>query len=238
MCPRCLLRLGLGLEGDEAPAPSSRPPRTDAPYRILTLLGSGPHGRVYLAEHEGLERRLVVVKFVEMRCDAEEGRRRMDRALGRVPRLAHPGVIPVLDAGMTDDGHAYIVSAYHPSTPVTRHCARAGLAQASRLELFALTCDAVQHAHDAGVVHGHLVANNILVPAKLSGVVRVADFGCAALAGEQVDVASDVNALGRLLMDMLPAGERPAVMAEIDQEVADTAAALARGARRIASRRA
>jgi serine/threonine-protein kinase len=226
LCPRCLLRLGLASD-DEAVGTPAEVLARQVRCRLLTLLGAGPHGPVYLAEQETPRFRLVVVKLIELDCEAEEARRRLDRILPSLLKLDHPGILPVLDGG-AGDRQVYLVSAYHPAASLLRHTSRSSLPVETRLQLLASVCDAVAHAHKAIEVHGHLVADNVLVPAREAASARVADFGCAALAGEPADVASDVSALRQLSTEVLPAEVWAAVMKVIGEEAATTATALAR----------
>lgn len=235
LCPRCLLRLGLAFDDEALPTPAALLAK-HVRCRLLTLLGAGPHGPVYLAEQETPRGRLVVVKIIELGCDAAEAQRRLDRILPSLLALDHPGILPVLDGG-AGDAQAYLVSAYHPAASLLRYCTRASLPVGTRLQLLASVCDAVAHAHSAGVVHGHLVADNILVPAGDAATARVADFGCAALASQPADVASDVSALRHLSMEILPAEVCAAVMKVIGEEAASTATDLARAMQEAASRR-
>jgi serine/threonine protein kinase len=190
---------------------------------------------VYLAEQETARGRLVVVKIIELDCDATEAQRRLGRTLPSLLALDHPGILPVLDGG-AGNKQIYLVSAYHPAASLLRHCDRAALPVEARLHLLASVCDTVAFAHKAGVVHGHLVGDNVLVPARDTAMPRVADFGCTALTGEPADVASDVSALRQLSMKVLPAEVCATVMQAIGEGAA-TAAGLAHAMREAASRR-
>jgi serine/threonine protein kinase len=234
LCPRCLLRLGLALGDDAAGTPAEALGHLRC--RLLTVLGAGPHGPVYLAEQETARGRLVVVKIIELDCDAAEARRRLDRGLPALLELDHPGIVPVLDGG-AGNRQAYFVSAYYPASSLLRHCDRAALPVETRLHLLASVCDTVAFAHEAGVVHGHLVADNVLVPGRDAAMPRVADFGCAALAGKSAEVAGDVSALRQLAMEVLSGEVCAAVVKMIDEKATQTAADLALVMQKAASRR-
>jgi serine/threonine protein kinase len=235
LCPRCLLRLGLALD-DEAVETPAETLAGQVRCRLLTLLGAGPHGPVYLAEQDTARGRLVVVKILELDCDAAEAQRRLNRILPALLELDHPGILPVLDGG-AGDRQVYLVSPYHAAASLLRHCDRAALPAETRLHMLASVCDTVAFAHESGVVHGHLVADNVLVPARDAAMPRVADFGCAGLAGQPADIAGDVSGLRQLAMEVLSAEVRTTVMKMIEDKATNTAADLARVMQKAASRR-
>jgi hypothetical protein len=235
LCSRCLLRLGLAAEdGNPSDAPAMAT-FAHAPCRILTLLGAGPAGRTYLAEQERPHRRLVAVTLIDITCTPDEAQKRIDGLLSRLLALDHPGLVPVFDGGITENRQAYLVSEYQPASSIVRYCERSGLAPAGRLLLFAAACDAVQHAHAAGLVHGHLAAANVLIAGRAPAVPRIGDFGVAFVAGKDVGVADDVEALRAVLAELLPRAEEPGFAGLLEDRGIQSAGQLADAARRLAS---
>jgi serine/threonine protein kinase len=195
LCSRCLLMLGLGFDrAPDATTALPAPPRTTAARRILTLLGMGPHGRLYLAEQERPRRLLAVKVFdrvVEMRGEADRVRALVEQLIA----LEHPAIVPVVDGGLTEDAHPYLVSEFLRGVTFDQYCRRLRPSRRDLLSGLARVADAVQHAHDAGLAHGHLVGGNILAGAGHSSSLGVCDFGCVALAGGRPTPAADVAAL-------------------------------------------
>lgn len=204
------------------------------PYRLLSLLGEGGMGSVYLAERdddEFLQR--VAVKIVRGVLDSERVRQfRAERQI--LAWLEHPNIARLLDGGTTDRGLPYLVMEHVSGVPVDRYCDDQRLSVRDRLRLFLAVCDAISHAHRSLIVHRDIKPNNILVTA--AGVPKLLDFGIARLAvdesdarlaapapgrmmtpdyaspevvrGGQITTSADVYALGVLLYELLT-GQRP-----------------------------
>jgi len=198
------------------------------PYRLLRELGHGGMGTVYLAERADDEyHALVAIKFVRGGLAASHLERRFRRERQILADLTHPNIAWVLDAGSTTDGAPYLVMEYVDGEPVDVWCDRRGVGLSGRIALFRQVCAAVQHAHQALVVHSDLKPSNILVTAD--GVPKLVDFGIAKLIaggddveststfafltpayaapeqvrGGRITVATDVYALGGVLYQLL-----------------------------------
>ena len=159
------------------------------PYRILQLLGEGGFGSVYMAEQSEPIRRRVALKVVKLGMDTRQVIARFEQERQALAMMDHPAIAQVLDAGATDTGRPYFVMELVRGEPVTEYCDKHNLAVASRLELFAEICSAVQHAHTKGIIHRDLKPSNILVTSQ-DGQPRakVIDFGIAkATAGNLTD---------------------------------------------------
>lgn len=101
--------------------------------------------------------------------------------------MDHPHIAKVLDAGATDSGRPYFVMEFVRGMPITEYCDVNQLSPRERLPLFVAVCQAVQHAHQKGVIHRDLKPNNILVaPHDGIPVVKVIDFGVAKALGQQL----------------------------------------------------
>jgi hypothetical protein len=205
LCPTCLLRLALDAEAAAARgAPhrgEGRPAAQPGACRILTLLGSGPYGLTYLAEHDGPPRRLMTVKTVRSPLTRDQRRDRLDSLLAAQRALDHPLICPFVGGDLaTDRGDIALVSAYRVGVDIARYLARTRIEPADRLRLFVSVCEAVRHAHDGGIAHGHLASSNVLVTNDQGRLcVLVQHFGVAALAAEEASVAGDSSALIALL---------------------------------------
>ncbi len=158
--------------------------RMIGPYRLLEVLGEGGFGVVYLAQQlEPISRR-VALKLIRPGMDTRRVIARFEAERQVLASLDHPGIARVLDAGETADGRPYFAMEYVQGVPITVYGVRADLDLRARLLLFLQVCDAVQHAHQAGVIHRDLKASNVLVTEQ-SGTPcpRVIDFGIAKATG-------------------------------------------------------
>ncbi len=162
------------LGGGSLPGPVGR----IGNYRILSMLGEGGFGIVYLAEQTEPVRRRVALKIIKLGMDTAQVVARFDAERQALALMDHPNVAKVLDAGATEQGRPYFVMEYVPGEPLLSYCDKARLATRDRVELFALVCDAVQHAHHKGIVHRDLKPSNVLVE-LVDGrpTPKVIDFG-------------------------------------------------------------
>jgi serine/threonine-protein kinase len=150
-------------------------------YRLLSLLGRGGMGVVYLAEREDLHS-LAAIKFLR---DAKLSPHRRERFLQEqriLARLNHPLISRLYDAGTLSDGTPYFVMEYVDGLPVTTFCERRGLSLLQRLRLFRQVCEAVQYAHRQALIHRDLKPSNILAlddGQAEEPSIKLLDFGIA-----------------------------------------------------------
>lgn len=201
-CPTCLLRGGLSLPEMEtaafqakidtdtvAPSPAALEPVIGGRYRLGEKLGEGGFGVVYEAEQTEPLRRTVAIKILKPGMDTRQVIARFDAERQTLALMEHPHIARVLDAGETSDGRPFFVMERVRGIPVTTFVKRLELSLTARLDLFALICDAVHHAHQKGIIHRDIKPSNILIEDD-SGRARpkVIDFGIAkALEGPATD---------------------------------------------------
>lgn len=160
------------------------------PYRVIRMLGRGGFGTVFLAEQLEPVRREVALKVLNPGMDFEEIHRRFEAERETLNLMKHPGISMLLDAGATEDGEPYFVMEYVPGTPLGRFVADTPMTLHERLELFCSICEAVQHAHNKGVIHRDLSAGNVLV-VDMDGrpTPKIIDFGIAKSIGTALPVS-------------------------------------------------
>jgi len=147
-------------------------------YRVIKTLGQGGFGTVYLCQQsEPIERR-VAVKVLRPGMDTRSVLRRFEEERILLSKMDHPGIARVLDAGKTNSGQPYIAMEYIEGILITNYCNLKQLGLHARLEVFAQACQAIQHAHQKGVIHRDIKPGNVLVT-EVDGrpLVKVIDFG-------------------------------------------------------------
>ena len=149
-------------------------------YTLISRLGSGGMGTVYLAERlgDGFSQR-VALKLIKGGTDSNIVLRRFLVERQILASLEHPNIARMLDGGSTSDGVPYFVMEYVDGSPIRTYCDELSLDTRSRVALFAKVCDAVSYAHQKLVVHRDLKPSNILVDQK--GEPKLLDFGIAKL---------------------------------------------------------
>ncbi|UCD52399.1 MAG: serine/threonine protein kinase, partial [Phycisphaerales bacterium] len=170
-------------------------------YKLLGVLGEGGMGLVYLAEQEGEIRRTVALKVIKPGMDSKRVIARFDNERQALALLDHPHIAQVYDAGTTEIGRPYFVMEYVKGQPITEYCDHHKPSIEERLKLFQQVCDAVQHAHQKGIIHRDIKPSNILVAAEGDKAIpKIIDFGVAkAIAGpliEQTLFTQDRQLLG------------------------------------------
>src|SRR5687768_17789024 len=208
-CPKCVLRLGLETQ-DMTPAPPltgagsftvrprvgtfvAPPVEQVAPLfpqlEIVELLGQGGMGAVYKARQPGLDR-WVAVKVLPPEVGRDPAfSERFTREARALARLSHPAIVAVYDfgrtpggAGASPDGMYYFVMEYVDGTNLRQLMQSGKLTPAEALGIVPKLCEALQFAHDEGIVHRDVKPENILVDRK--GRVKIADFGLSKLLAE------------------------------------------------------
>jgi eukaryotic-like serine/threonine-protein kinase len=149
-------------------------------YRILEKLGSGGMGVVYLAEQVEPVKRRVALKLIKLGMDTREIVARFETERQALAVMDHPNIARVFDAGATETGRPYFVMELARGIPITDYCDLHKLSTQERLKLFIGVCQAVQHAHQKGVIHRDLKPSNILVVIQDDQPVpKIIDFGIA-----------------------------------------------------------
>ena len=164
-------------------------------YKLREHIGEGGMGVVFVAEQDRPIRRKVALKVIKPGMDSKAVMARFDAERQALALMDHPNIAKVLDAGATETGRPYFVMELIQGQPITDYCDEKKLTIRERLELFALVCQAIQHAHQKGIIHRDIKPSNVLVT-EIDGrpVPKVIDFGVAkALSGSLTDQSLYTN---------------------------------------------
>jgi len=149
-------------------------------YKLHRILGEGGFGIVYLAEQQKPVRRKVALKVIKPGMDSKQVIARFEAEQQALALLDHPNIAHVFDAGTTQKGRPYFVMEYVKGIPITEHCDKNKLTIEERLKLFLSVCEAVQHAHQKGIIHRDIKPSNVMVTVRDDhAVIKVIDFGVA-----------------------------------------------------------
>jgi serine/threonine protein kinase len=237
---RALSRDGFLQEAAfRAPTPASLAGQTFGAYTLLSLVGQGGMGSVWLADRsDGRFEGLAAVKLLNASLVGRAGEERFRREGNILARLAHPNIARLVDAGVSPTGQPFLVLEHVQGEPIDGYCDERHLDVEARVGLFLDVLSAVAHAHANLIVHRDIKPSNVLV--GTDGVVKLLDFGIAKMledeagsgeataltreggnvltpefaapeqvTGGSVTTATDVYALGTLLY-LLLTGRHPA----------------------------
>jgi serine/threonine protein kinase len=174
-------------DGDQPPGDEDLGKRI-GPYKLLQKIGEGGCGSVYMAEQEVPVRRRVALKVIKLGMDTRSVIARFEAERQALAMMDHPNIARVLDAGATETGRPYFVMELVRGIKITAYCDENRLDTHRRLDLFIQICQAIQHAHQKGIIHRDIKPSNVLVT-MLDGVPvpKVIDFGIAkATSGERL----------------------------------------------------
>jgi eukaryotic-like serine/threonine-protein kinase len=173
---------------------------TIGPYRLLQVIGEGGMGTVYLADQSEPVRRRVALKVVKAGMDSRQVLARFEAERQALAMMEHPNIARVLDAGATPNGRPYFAMELVKGVPITKFCDERKLTPRERLELFMPVCQAVQHAHQKGVIHRDLKPSNVLVALyDDKPVPKVIDFGIAKAAGTKLTEQTIFTEFGAII---------------------------------------
>jgi len=149
-------------------------------YKLLQQIGEGGCGTVFMAEQEEPVRRRVALKVIKLGMDTKSVVARFEAERQALAMMDHPNIAKVLDAGATDSGRPFFVMELVRGIPITRYCDENKLDTQARLDLFIKVCQAIQHAHQKGIIHRDIKPSNILVTLHDGvPVPKGIDFGIA-----------------------------------------------------------
>ena len=157
------------------------------PYKLLERIGEGGFGVVFLAEQLEPVRRRVALKVLKPGMDTAQVVARFEAERQALAIMDHPNIARVFDGGVTTTGRPYFVMELVKGIPITEFCDENHLTPRQRLELFISVCQAVQHAHQKGIIHRDIKPSNVLVTRnEKTPIVKVIDFGVAKALGQEL----------------------------------------------------
>jgi serine/threonine protein kinase/tetratricopeptide (TPR) repeat protein len=197
----------------ESPAPeicatvdhplSERPGTVIGPYKLLQQIGEGGMGVVFMAEQNQPLQRTVALKIIKPGMDTRQVIARFEAERQAMAMMDHPNIAKVLDAGTTDSGRPYFVMELVKGVPITKYCDEKHLPIRDRLQLFVQVCQAVQHAHQKGIIHRDIKPNNVLVAEyDHQTVPKVIDFGVAKATAQKLTERTMFTEFGQVLGTM------------------------------------
>jgi serine/threonine protein kinase/WD40 repeat protein len=149
-------------------------------YKLLENIGEGGCGVVYVAEQTEPVRRRVALKVIKLGMDTKAVVARFEAERQALAMMDHPNIAKVLDAGTTENGRPFFVMELVRGIKITDYCDQNNLPTKDRLDLFIKVCQAIQHAHQKGIIHRDIKPSNILVTLHDGvPVPKVIDFGIA-----------------------------------------------------------
>ena len=208
LCPRCLMAAALEESRPAAvkatirvePSAEEEPIEKIDRYKILQKLGEGGCGVVYMAEQTEPVRRKVAVKVIKLGMDTKQVIARFEAERQALALMDHPNIAKVLDAGTTEKGRPYFVMELVKGIRITDYCDQNHLSTAERLGLFTQACQAIQHAHQKGIIHRDIKPSNILVTLHDGKPVpKVIDFGIAKATEQPLTEKTVFTAFGQFM---------------------------------------
>ncbi len=177
-----------------------RPGTVIGPYKLLEEIGQGGFGVVFMAEQTQPVRRTVALKVLKPGMDTSQVVARFEAERQALALMDHPNIAKVLDAGTTETGRPYFVMELVKGVPITKFCDEHQLSPRERLALFVPVCEAVQHAHQKGIIHRDIKPSNVLVAAYDGRPIpKVIDFGVAKALGQRLTERTLVTNFGGII---------------------------------------
>src|SRR5438105_3383925 len=157
-----------------------RPGTVIGPYKLLQKIGEGGMGTVFMAEQTQPVQRKVALKVIKAGMDSRQVIARFEAERQALAMMDHVNIARVFDGGTTESGRPYFVMELVNGVPITKYCDDNCLTPRERLELFVPVCQAIQHAHQKGIIHRDIKPSNVMITLyDGKPVPKVIDFGVA-----------------------------------------------------------
>jgi serine/threonine protein kinase/WD40 repeat protein/Flp pilus assembly protein TadD len=189
-----------GTAATEAHFVAETPGTHIGPYKLLQQIGEGGMGVVYMAEQLEPVRRRVALKIIKPGMDTRQVIARFEAERQALSLMDHPNIARVLDAGTTDSGRPYFVMELVKGQLITQYCDEHHLTPRQRVELLLPVCQAIQHAHQKGIIHRDIKPTNILVAEyDDQPVPKVIDFGVAKAISQSLTEKTLFTGMGQIV---------------------------------------
>jgi tetratricopeptide (TPR) repeat protein len=187
------------------------------PYKLLEQIGEGGFGVVFLAEQQQPIRRKVALKVLKPGMDTRQVVARFEAERQALALMDHPHIAHVFDGGETASGRPYFVMELIRGIPMTDFCDQSQMPVRQRLELFVRVCQAVQHAHQRGIIHRDIKPSNVLVTLHDGQpVVKVIDFGIAKALGQHLTDKTLFTGFAQMIGTPLYMSPEQAALSNVD----------------------
>jgi serine/threonine protein kinase len=181
-------------------AVTEQPGTVIGPYKLKEQIGEGGMGLVFVAEQQEPVRRKVALKIIKPGMDSKQVIARFEAERQALAMMDHQNIAKVFDAGTTESGRPYFVMELVHGVPITDYCDANKLTPRQRLELFVPVCQAIQHAHQKGIIHRDIKPSNVLVTMyDDKPVPKVIDFGVAKAIEQRLTEKSVYTQFGTLV---------------------------------------
>jgi serine/threonine protein kinase/tetratricopeptide (TPR) repeat protein len=182
------------------PTVTERPGTLIGPYKLLQHLGEGGMGTVFMAEQARPVQRKVALKIIKPGLDNRQVIARFEAERQALALMDHPNIAKVLEGGTTDAGRPYFVMELVKGVSLTKYCDDRQLTPRERLQLFIPVCQAVQHAHQKGIIHRDIKPSNVVVALyDDKPVPKVIDFGIAKATGQKLTERTMFTEFGQVI---------------------------------------
>ena len=187
------------------------------PYRLLQPIGEGGMGIIYMCDQEHPVRRRVALKVIKPGMDSKQVIARFEAERQALAMMDHISIAKVFDAGTTPDGLPFFVMELVRGRPITEYCDQHKLPIRERLKLFVQVCNAIQHAHQKGIIHRDIKPSNVLV-CLYDGrpVPKIIDFGVAKALDQRLTERTMFTRFGQIVGTLEYMSPEQAELSQID----------------------
>jgi serine/threonine protein kinase/tetratricopeptide (TPR) repeat protein len=196
---------------------AERPGTIIGPYKLMEQIGEGGMGLVFVAEQQRPVRRKVALKIIKPGMGTRQVVARFEAERQALALMDHPNIAKVHDGGETASGRPYFVMELVKGLPITDYCDQAHFTPNERLELFISICQAVEHAHQKGIIHRDIKPSNVLVTQQDGApLVKVIDFGIAKALGQRLTEKTVFTGFAQLIGSPLYMSPEQAALSNVD----------------------